>query len=805
LKHAQLRIAKVGMSAPVDISFIVNAHREGLVLTPALRSAYAAKQECERRGIRVEIVLIGDRTDTETEAVINAHRSMLHIVEFVSFGNLGDSRNRALALARGEFVCFLDGDDVWQTTWPAKAYELACSSGDRNTIFHTEVFAGFGSDVFLRHQIQTTDIIFHPLNLCTIWHYCNNLFAHRSVFQRFPLEPYDHSRGYGSEDWHWSCVTLAEGVQRRYVPRTVYFYRQASEKHHLGKGQGLTLKPARLFTDPAFAESYADYVGWTEPPDESQVVKAMHLQVESEFPGWLVSETRSATEFEYELFSLLKDVGGVKLRTPQLQPALTYVFSLLAKKCGQSSFEIACIDCDIMSPSELAIVTRNLIVTSGEEPVVVICGDTSTDRKLLKIVGNAVFINYKLVQRVNCEHKIWFFHFLAAVASQFNPSVIANYNSTFADDFVQEYNVFLTAKGIRLARAFLTPLTDIVKGAAERMTLGKITNGRSRYAEFWAHDDGTTSYLQHICTARTTSALLCASGRRENLLSEMLRGYSRLPSPLEIQPLRFRKTEPGSSVVSCVLNLHREGDMAVPTLRSIGRLLSYAHERSVPAELVVVLDAGDSQTTVVLEQALSAGILPNDTKIVEVANANLGLSRMDGVEAAKGDYIAFMDGDDLYSKNWLTSSVGLIRRLKSNKLAIHPEINIYFGGDQRTMWHADEDEFDVPYGALLFDNAWTSLSVVPRSLLLELPIEPIALDGGFGYEDWHWNISAILEGVTHRTAPQTCHFIRLREESLNRKSFAKQVVVRPTRYAAAFMWDELQKPRNTSSLKVGAH
>ena len=195
------------------ISFIINAHKERGVLVPALKSVLLAAKECKQANIETEIILVADKVDSVTKNIIQSWRQHIDFVDFVEFGNLGLARNHALNLATKDYFCFLDGDDIWQKEWPAKAYFFAQANDPLNTVFHTELFVSFGDHYEVRKQIQTTDPLFHPTHLAISWHFCNNLFAHRNVFERVPLMPYDHSKGFGSEDWHWSCETLAVGIR----------------------------------------------------------------------------------------------------------------------------------------------------------------------------------------------------------------------------------------------------------------------------------------------------------------------------------------------------------------------------------------------------------------------------------------------------------------------------------------------------------------------------------------------------------------------------------------------------------------
>ncbi len=242
--------AAKGRVARAAIGVVVNGHCEGAVLARTLDSLALARRYAAERGCGVDVHLVLDRADAATRDV--AEQRQLHLTSCiqVDFGNLGSAREAGLAQARNEWIAFLDGDDLISRNWLYEAYAHAqASERPRDTIFHTELFVGFGAEVFFRRAVRSIDPEFDPLCLIADWFFCNNLFAHRSVFERCPIEPYDHENGLGAEDWHWSCQTLALGFARDFVPRTAYFYRVKPPSLSLGMTGGLVHKASRLY-DP---------------------------------------------------------------------------------------------------------------------------------------------------------------------------------------------------------------------------------------------------------------------------------------------------------------------------------------------------------------------------------------------------------------------------------------------------------------------------------------------------------------------------------------------------------------------------
>ena len=106
--------------------------------------------------------------------------------------------------------------------------------------------------------------------------------------------------------------------------------------------------------------------------------------------------------------------------------------------------------------------------------------------------------------------------------------------------------------------------------------------------------------------------------------------------------------------VSCVVTFHAEGYMGYRTLTSINACRTYAEQRSLKVELVVVLDCADEYTRKMVEKH---PVLRSDDQVLTVENRDPGLSRNDGVKAARGQYISMHDGDDYYSENCVYEGV----------------------------------------------------------------------------------------------------------------------------------------------------
>lgn len=237
--------------------------------------------------------------------------------------------------------------------------------------------------------------------------------------------------------------------------------------------------------------------------------------------------------------------------------------------------------------------------------------------------------------------------------------------------------------------------------------------------------------------------------------------------------------------VSVVVVLHGEGPLAVPALASMSDLVSAARSAGLAVEAIAVLDRGDVLTCHVLEEAgewLDAG--------VEVDFGDLGRSRNHGAQITSGDYLAFLDGDDLWGSDWLATAHRVATASGQPPEAIwHPEHLLFFDREDfdrpslgelphpgtRSFWvtHRPSTDPEFDRRMLLFENCWTANVFAPRSVHLRFPYRAVDRDRGHGVEDWSWNIETIWAGLPHLVVPQTVHLIRLKESgSLNTRNQA---------------------------------
>ena len=94
----------------------------------------------------------------------------------------------------------------------------------------------------------------------------------------------------------------------------------------------------------------------------------------------------------------------------------------------------------------------------------------------------------------------------------------------------------------------------------------------------------------------------------------------------------------GRGSITAVLNAHREGMLAKPSLDSLKRAVALAEKAGFQVETLAVLDRADALTREVVK---SNG--PDRLRLEDVDFGDLGLARNHGAAKAQGHYVAFLD------------------------------------------------------------------------------------------------------------------------------------------------------------------
>lgn len=210
--------------------------------------------------------------------------------------------------------------------------------------------------------------------------------------------------------------------------------------------------------------------------------------------------------------------------------------------------------------------------------------------------------------------------------------------------------------------------------------------------------------------------------------------------------------------VTAILTAHGEGALASVSYKSMLEACSYAEANGLEVEKIVVLDKADTYTQAVLND------LDEDIVVLETDFGDQGLVRNLAVEKANGDYIAFIDGDDLWSENWLLDAALFLKDKPESTIA-HPEFNWFFQGVSSVLITIDQEDPLFSEDFLRFGNYWDAMSMTHRNTHLQHPYCLRKIKEGFAFEDWHWNCQTYESGCLHKIVDDTIHFKRRRKNS----------------------------------------
>lgn len=243
-----------------DISLLITFHREGIFAHSTLNSIERCRKFAERTGISTECIWVLDSVDDETRNVLLAHPAKSDHVRIIesSYRDLGASRNLGIAAAHGTAIAILDGDDYFSTNWIERAWHYLREYGPQS-ILHPEVVVNFGTHSAYCWQIdQITHRHYDRAGLLIGNYWTSWTFALRTVYIQCPyVTTHPLETGFGYEDWHWNCETIACGYQHRIVPGTIGFYRRKKTASlvEFTSQIGAIIPPTRLFSRESVMET----------------------------------------------------------------------------------------------------------------------------------------------------------------------------------------------------------------------------------------------------------------------------------------------------------------------------------------------------------------------------------------------------------------------------------------------------------------------------------------------------------------------------------------------------------------------
>lgn len=211
----------------IDVSVVLNMHREALYLRPTLLSLDACANEAKNAGINVELIAVFDRPDQDTievfkETPLKAFEQIKTTT--IDVGSLGLARNAGIDLAEGKFVWTSDGDDLVSRNSIVELVKTARNHQHPKVAVFLDYLAAFGEQYHVVRYVGSqwltaADFAYqHP--------YVSRIFIRRSAFDSLRYLDLKVTTGFAYEDWDFNARLFAAGFEFAVATNTILFYRQ---------------------------------------------------------------------------------------------------------------------------------------------------------------------------------------------------------------------------------------------------------------------------------------------------------------------------------------------------------------------------------------------------------------------------------------------------------------------------------------------------------------------------------------------------------------------------------------------------
>jgi glycosyltransferase involved in cell wall biosynthesis len=152
-----------GVNGSPKVSVIVPTYNRAERLEGALHSIVSQTYQ------DFELIVVDDGSTDKTSQVMESFSSALYLTMKKNSG-VSKARNIGLAFAKGEFVCFLDSDDLWNEKKLQIQVHWMENNMDSQICYTDEIWIRNGVRVnsMNRHRKYTGDIFRHCLALCIV-------------------------------------------------------------------------------------------------------------------------------------------------------------------------------------------------------------------------------------------------------------------------------------------------------------------------------------------------------------------------------------------------------------------------------------------------------------------------------------------------------------------------------------------------------------------------------------------------------------------------------------------------------------
>jgi glycosyltransferase involved in cell wall biosynthesis len=230
-----------------------------------------------------------------------------------------------------------------------------------------------------------------------------------------------------------------------------------------------------------------------------------------------------------------------------------------------------------------------------------------------------------------------------------------------------------------------------------------------------------------------------------------------------------------SADLTVLITVHNETLVCGPTMESADRAVAAARAASYSVQTIIALDNATEETTAYFDR-------PDfdhwERRVV--SEGDPGRVRNVLLPQTDGRYVAFLDGDDLFSDNWLVDGLDALKAAeqRGEKAIAHPELNVIFDGATQLNHNVAQDSPLFTPHFLYVQNCYDTLCLAPREAHLQLPYGGRDMANGLSREDWQFAVETMSRGWKHVVVPDTIIFKRRRDSSMMVESAGRGALLR---------------------------
>lgn len=227
--------------------------------------------------------------------------------------------------------------------------------------------------------------------------------------------------------------------------------------------------------------------------------------------------------------------------------------------------------------------------------------------------------------------------------------------------------------------------------------------------------------------------------------------------------------------LTLALTAHAETVIAGPTMRSAEDALSRVEDAGFTVERLIGFDTPSDDCRNYFDNAAFDAWQKHDFVFRDQGQTRNALA-----ELANGKWLAFLDGDDLFSENWLLEALQRLVQAEQDgeRVIVHPELNWGFDAHRFVFVKPEQNEAMFSPQYFYFANYYDALCVAKREAWLENKFADRAVKKGFAYEDWQWSIETMANGWNHVIVKDTIIFKRRRDSSQTVEASTNRVWIR---------------------------